>query len=199
MRQDKNKTFITDFYSDKHSELQILAEISRVLNESNNTNSVFSKLLEICHEQLNLIRSYLVSFNQTNGNLNLEAAKGVTAAEFRRMENLLRKSFVGEVVRENKIVVLRDIAKESTFLSVNDVTNDEKSPRSCVCVPIVSGRNSLGAFGIEFLPESNHDYEKTAEFLSVVAGMIAQTIKMNRLVEREKEQRLQEDPTLRQE
>lgn len=199
MTQDKGKNAVTGFDSNEHSELKILTEISRVLNESSNTNSVFSKLLEICHEQLNLIRSYLVLLDQSNGNLNLEAAKGVTAGEFRRMENSLRKSFVAQVIRENKIVILPDIAKEPTFLSVADPANDEKSALSCVCVPIVSGRNSLGAFGIEFLPNNNHNYEKIAEFLSVVAGMFAQTIKINRIVEGEKEQLLEENTTLRQE
>ncbi|MDQ4121718.1 MAG: sigma 54-interacting transcriptional regulator [Acidobacteriota bacterium] len=181
------------------SELKILNEITRVFNESSDTDSVLSKLLETCHDQLNLTRSYIASFDQKNGNLRLETAKGVTAAEFRRLENLLSKSFIAEVAQNSRIVILPGETLFSTILSVNSVEDNEKTVQSCVCVPITSGRKTLGAFGIEFLPENHHDYQKTADFLSVLAAMIAQAVKVNRIIEGEKEQLLEENTTLRRE
>lgn len=193
MNLKKNKNSTAEF------ELKVLNEISRVFDESSDTKSVFSRLLEACHEQLNLTRSYIVSFDQTNGSLNLEAAKGVTATEFRRMEDLLKKSFIAEVIEKNKTVILPDASKKTTFLSVSADRNKENPAQSCVCVPIILGHKTLGAFGVEFLPESHHDYQKTAEFLSVVAAMIAQAIKANRIIEGEKEQLLEENTSLRRE
>jgi Nif-specific regulatory protein len=181
------------------AELKTLSEISRIFNESSNANSVFSKLLETCQERLNSTCCYITSLDSAKGSLNLIAAKGLTAAEFRRMENLLKKSFIVEVVEKNKTVILSDADKESTFLSVISSKSTQPKLQSCVCVPIVSDHKTLGALGVEFAADERRNLQKTAEFLSVIAAMIGQMIKANRAIEGEKEKLLEENTSLRRE
>jgi len=73
------------------------------------------------------------------------------------------------------------------------------SESSLVCVPILLDRKPAGAIAVDFLFNANRDYQSDAQFLAVVASMVAQLLRAQRTVETERTRLLAENVHLRQE
>lgn len=179
--------------------LRTLLKIAQVFTSTNASNSSFSSLLKICHEGFGLRRSFIVLRGSADENYYLHTTEGFHPSEFRRLEHHLEKSFIPQVFQKNKPVIIPRTSMEPTFLSVLKRERDENTEATCICVPLVSGRNALGAFGVEFPYDRKFDYENFTDFLSVVASMIAQAIKADQTIAGEKEKLLAENINLKRE
>ncbi|HEY0426414.1 MAG TPA: sigma 54-interacting transcriptional regulator [Pyrinomonadaceae bacterium] len=176
-----------------------MVQIGEALDSKNVSNAAFSLLLEICREEFNLSRSFIVLLDAAGEKTRLHATEGFSAAEFRRFENHIEKSFVWQIFQNNKPVILPKTHLEPTFLSDFAEKRNKNVETSCICVPIALGGKVLGAFGVEFVYDSQFDYENLSEFLSVVATMISQAVKVERAIQGEKEKLLAENTNLRRE
>lgn len=179
--------------------LEILIKIGLALAANNTANSAFSNLLEICREQLELLRSFIIIYDSTGETARPLVTQGFSAAEFRHLEAHIEKSFINQVFQNNKSVILPRTSLEPTFLSVFQKKSDKNVETSCICVPVELGGKVIGAFGVEFIYESEFGYEELREFLQSAATMIALALKVNRAVQGEKERLLAENTNLRRE
>ena len=68
--------------------------------------------------------------------------------------------------------------------------------RSFVCVPLVLNRRATGVLCIELRFKPDRDYERTGKFFGVVASMIAHAIKVQKLLEADRERLVQENVRL---
>jgi Nif-specific regulatory protein len=66
-------------------------------------------------------------------------------------------------------------------------------------VPIVLNRKTVGALGIDHRYNPDRDFDRMVKFLGVVASMIAQAIKVQRLIDSERKRLQEENTHLRQE
>jgi Nif-specific regulatory protein len=67
---------------------------------------------------------------------------------------------------------------------------------SFVCVPLPLNRRATGVLSVELRFKAERDYERTGKFFGVIASMIAQAIKVQRLLEAEREGLVQENVRL---
>ncbi len=179
--------------------LKTLLKIGQILSESKSINSAFSSILEICQEEFGFRRSFIVTVDFIGEKLRLHTAKGFNAAEFRRFETHIDKSFVRQVVQNNKEVTIPHTDLESTYLSHFEKETIDRVETSCICVPVAVKRKTFGAFGVEFDYDKQKDLESLSDFLSVAATMIAQAIKAERIIEDEKDHLLAENSDLKRE
>jgi Nif-specific regulatory protein len=70
---------------------------------------------------------------------------------------------------------------------------------SFVCVPIMISRKSVGVLSVNLVYQPERDYERITRFLSIVASMVAQAIKVSHLIELDKQRLLDENIHLKQE
>src|SRR5207245_5625067 len=68
-----------------------------------------------------------------------------------------------------------------------------------LCVPVVVNRKTVGVLSVDLKYKPDRDYERATKFLSIVATMIAQAIKVNHLIETDKQRLLDENVHLKQE
>src|SRR5260370_40770415 len=68
-----------------------------------------------------------------------------------------------------------------------------------ICVPILVNRKPVGALGVDMKYKADRDYERATKFLSIIATMIAQAIKVDHLIEKDKQRLLDENIHLKQE
>ncbi len=66
-------------------------------------------------------------------------------------------------------------------------------------MPISLNRRAVGALAIDLKFKPERDFERSAKFLGVVASMIAQALKIHRLIEEDKRRLVDENTHLRQE
>ena len=66
-------------------------------------------------------------------------------------------------------------------------------------MPIVLNRKTIGALAIDLKFKADRDYDRTAKFFGVVASMMAQAVKVQRLIEEDRRRLEDENTHLRQE
>src|SRR5213075_2594574 len=74
-----------------------------------------------------------------------------------------------------------------------------KEELSFICVPIVLNRRAVGALGVDMKFNADRDYERHTKFFGIVASIIAQAVKIQRLSEEDKKRLVDENTHLRQE
>src|SRR5206468_4134756 len=70
---------------------------------------------------------------------------------------------------------------------------------SFICVPILLNRHAVGALGIDLKFDPARTFNRSVTFLGVVASLVAQAVKIHRLIDEDKRRLLDENTHLRQE
>ncbi len=179
--------------------LKVLTEIGQIFVDGKVSGTALPRFLETVRQKFNFSKSFIVTQNTAEDKFQIKASSGFSAAEFRRLEANIEKSFVAEVFRNSKPVVLPKANLEPTYLSNLTGQNDKNVEISSICVPITVKKKAFGVFGTEFNYEKNADYEQLVDFLSIIASMIAQAIKVEHIIENEKERLSNENTYLKRE
>ena len=174
--------------------LSSLLEVSQALSGTLHLKSSLHRVLEILERHHGAVRG-IVSFLQDGGGLRVEASDGPgeigDTVRYRIGEGI-----TGRVVQSGKAVVVPRVSREPGFVHRRAHAEDELS---FICVPILLNRRPIGALGIELKFKADRDYDRGAKFFGVVASMIAQAVKIQRLVEADKQQLVAENRHLKQE
>jgi Nif-specific regulatory protein len=146
-----------------------------------------------------MIRSAVTLLQEDNGELHIEAANGLPT-EGRSVRYRVGEGITGRVVESGKHIVVPQVSHEPLFLN-RAVQRKElnKQDLSFICVPIALNRKTVGALGVDLRFKKDRNYDRTVKFLRVVASMIAQALKVQRLVEAERQRLVTENIHLRQE
>ena len=90
-----------------------------------------------------------------------------------------RRRWCGRSSPTGRPVVVPRISREPALAS----GGRGEEERSFVCVPLLLNRRAVGALCVELRFKAERNYERTGKFFGVVASMIAQAIKVQRLIE----------------
>jgi Nif-specific regulatory protein len=103
------------------------------------------------------------------------------------------------VIESGKPVVVPQVSREPLFL--NRAAKRELGDKefSFICVPITLNRKAVGALGVDLPFKKDRDYDRAVKFLKVVASMVAQSLKLQRAIEAERQRLMDENIHLRQE
>ena len=179
--------------------LTTLVETSQALSGTLNLKAALHKVLEILERHHGVIRSAVTLLNEETGNLEIEAAAGLTT-DGRRAKYQLGEGITGRVVESGKPIVVPQVSHEPLFLNRAAQRKElNQHELSFICVPVTLNRKCIGALGIDLRFKKDRDYDRSVKFMRVVASMIAQAVKVHRLVEAERKSLLEENIHLRQE
>ncbi|HEX4347514.1 MAG TPA: sigma 54-interacting transcriptional regulator [Vicinamibacterales bacterium] len=178
--------------------LSTLLEISQALSGTLNLRSALHRALEVLAKHHGTVRGLIVLARE-NGELHVEASDGLDAPSH-AVRYRVGEGIIGKVVETSKPIVVPRVSKEPTFL--NRAAKRLELPKeelSFICVPILLNRRAIGALGVDLRFNSDRDYERYVKFLGIVASSIAQSVKIQRLVEEDKKRLLDENTHLKQE
>jgi Nif-specific regulatory protein len=178
--------------------LSSLLEVSQALSGTLDVKASLHHVLEILARHHGAVRG-IVSLVDAAGELRVEASDGLPEPS-RGVTYRLGEGITGRVVQSGKPVAVPRVSREPAFL--HRAARRPELPHqelSFVCVPIVLSRRPVGALAVDlrFKPERN--FERSTKFLGVVASMIAQAIKIHRLIDEDKRRLVDENAHLRQE
>ena len=137
--------------------------------------------------------------DEDTGQLQVEASDGLDRPGY-RVSYQLGEGITGRVVESGKPIVVPQISREPMFL--NRAAKRSELPQqelTFICVPIILNRKPVGALGVDLRFKPDRDYDRTQKFLGVVASMISQAVKVQRLIDNERKKLLDENTHLRQE
>jgi Nif-specific regulatory protein len=178
--------------------LSTLLDVSQALSGTLNLKASLHRVLEILAGQYGAVRG-LISLVDEQGEVRVEAADGVPEAS-RPVRYQLGEGITGRVVESGKPVVVPQVSREPAMLH-RAARRPELAHQelSFICVPILLNRRGVGALGIDLKFSPERTFNRSVKFLGVVASMIAQAVKIHRLIDEDKRRLVDENTLLRQE
>jgi len=183
---------------DESRRLTTLLEISLHLSGTANLKHSLHLALEALERHHGMFRSTVVRFRDDSDTLYIEAANGLSA-EGQKVQYRVGEGITGRVVESGKPIIVPQVSREPMLLNRAAQRKGLKEELSFICVPIIVGRKRVGALGVDLHFKPDRDFERTVKFLRVVAGLIAQAIRVQQLIEAETQRLVAENIHLREE
>src|SRR5215475_12500941 len=179
-------------------QLSTLLEASQALSATLDLKQSLLRVLEILGRHHGAIRSTVVLLNESTGDVELEAAAGAITAK--RVRYRIGEGVTGKVMQTGKPIVVPRVSREPTFLNrAADRPELPSQELTYISAPIGLEGKTVGAIGIDLRFNADRDYNRSAKFLGVVGSMIAQAVKVQRLIQADKQRLVEENTHLRQE
>src|SRR5262245_33756271 len=179
--------------------LSTLLEASQALSATLDLKEALRRVLEILGRHHGAIRSTVMLVNEESGDVEVEAAAGAVAPG-KRVRYGLGEGITGQVVETGKPIVVPRVSREPMFLHrAADRPELADQELTYISTPIALDGKTIGAIGIDLHFKADRDYNRTAKFLGVVASMIAQAVRVHRLIESDRQRLVDENAHLRQE
>jgi Nif-specific regulatory protein len=178
--------------------LSALLEVSQALGSTLDYKVALEKVLEILDDELGMKRGAISLLDAKSRDLSIQFAHGYTETEVRRGRYRLDEGITGKVAASGKPIIVPQISKEPLFL-FRTRKRSAGQEESFICVPIKDRKQTVGTISIGFPFKPGHNYEDSVKLLSIVASMIAQSLRLAELVAEEKAQLAEENTLLKRE
>ena len=164
-----------------------LLDINQALTTGSKLRSGFERVLDILRRSDDFVRGSVMLMGGPGGSLYPEASLGVPG--------LGTTPLAARVIDSGRPIVVPHTAQEPLFTRGGKPAVD----RSFFCVPIGVGRKTLGALEAEAPFHRDRDLDDVQQFLQVVASMLGQALRVDRLVDNERQKLRDENQHLREE
>ncbi len=197
-----NNTMIDTHEDQEFINLTCLYEITRHLASATSLQDCLEKIVTTLADRKGMDNGTVSIINPSTGELEIEVAHGITAEAKRRGRYKLGEGITGKVVATGEPIIVPQIGDEPLFLNRTRTRGDERKKKSSfLCVPIMAAQQSIGALSIDRVYKEGFGAasENDLRFLTVVSGLIAETVQRIQRVNEEKEALHQENSKLRRE
>ncbi|KIX13484.1 Fis family transcriptional regulator [Dethiosulfatarculus sandiegensis] len=177
-------------------ELSLLFEISQTLDHSMDLGQVMDSISDAMAEHMGLLRGTITLFNRDTGEIMIEAAHGMSAKQRQKGRYRLGEGVTGQVVQTGKPAVIPHIHQHPQFLDRTGARHGLKKDISFICVPIKIADEVVGSLSADRLFTSHESLQEDLRLLSVIAHMIAQSVRMRQQALEEQEQLREENKRL---
>lgn len=175
-------------------ELGLLTRMSEVLGTALTPQSFFEQTMEALANELGMVRGTLVLLDKTLNKLNIAAAHGLSVAERAKGEYAIGEGITGHVVQTGISEIIPDISQDTRFLNRTATRKiDAAHPVAFICVPIKVDHDVVGALSIDRPFAVGSMLDKDLRILLIVASIISQVLKINRMIHLEKDEILVRD------
>ena len=190
----RNATVRQGAHTNEIRRLATLLEISQALSGALSLKTVLHSLVELLERRHQVAGSTVTLLDETTRELHVEATGGIrlgsTRTRDRSVDTVPRK-----VIESGRPVVVPQVSQEPGLAP----TTGPKRELTFIAVPILVARRPAGTLEIVLPFKRDRDYERSLEFYRVVASMIAQAVKVRRLVEADRTRLTEENEHLRDE
>lgn len=186
--------------SEELAQITCLYEITKVLASSMDLRDCLQRTVEILAEHTEMKNGTVTIYNPVTGELAVEVAHGLTAEARKRGKYKIGEGITGRVVASGDPIIVPQISEDPRFLNRTRSRGDvNKSGLSFICVPVKHGRNTIGALSVDRKYMQGLNLDKDLQFLTILSGLIAQTVIRIQAVNEEKEKLQRENTQLRME
>ena len=180
--------------------LTCLYEITKVLASSMDLHDCLHRAMAILAAYTDFRNGTVTIVNPVNGQLEIEVAHGMTAEARKRGVYKIGEGITGRVVDTGAPIIVPQISEEPLFLNRTRARGSaNKKNLSFLCVPIKHGQNTTGSLSVDCPYTKGAAFDEHIRFLTVISGLISQSVNRIQAFNREKEQLLNENMKLKQE
>jgi Nif-specific regulatory protein len=178
--------------------LSTLLQISQALSGTLDIKASLHDALDLLARHHDAVKSLVVVQDKDTRDLRIEAASGSSRSSA-PLPLRPGDGVISRVIESGRQVVLHRISQEPAVVSQMFGRAETNTDYSFFCVPVTLDRQPVGALAavVNFVPDRN--YDRTAKLFAVIASIIAQAIKVQRLVAAQHRKLVNENARLRQE
>jgi len=183
------------------AEVELLGEIARAFAESLDLEATLKSILKSLDTHLKLQRGTITLLNPDTETIEVKVAHGLSEKSQTRARYKVGEGITGRVVQTGEQIVVPDIDKDPRFLhrTASRQPSGAKSRIAFFCVPIKLEGRTVGALSVDRRAGRADDFEASIRLLNVISTMVAQAVKLNKLVESERKLLRDENVRLRRE
>jgi Nif-specific regulatory protein len=182
------------------TEAELLSDISKAFAESLDLEETLRSIFKSLDTHLKLRRGTIALFDPESETINIKVAHGLSSMSKSLGSYRIGEGITGLVVQSGQAIVVPDISKDPRFLHRTGPRKATSGRRiAFFCVPIKLEGRTIGALSVDRQAGRNDDFETNLRLLNVIATMVAQAVKLNKLVESDRRQLREENLRLRQE
>ena len=181
-------------------ESQLLSDIAKAFAESLDLEMTLASIVKLLDIHLKLRRGTITLLDPDTETMNIKIAHGLSEKSKKLGSYKIGEGITGLVVQAGKEIVVPDISIDTRFLHKTRSRKLTKGTRiAFFCVPIKLEGKTIGALSVDKEAGRSNNFDDTVRLLNIIATMIAQAVKLNKLVESDRKQLRDENLRLRQE
>jgi Nif-specific regulatory protein len=185
-------------WTHSHEEIQKLSTLlssSQALLAAADFKSGLQSVLETLSVSQGALASRIVLLNQQTGEIEVDTSSGRTDRG-KALGSGLERVLPADV-RNGKPIIMPLVRREPRFPARLGARPPDRDTVTYIAVPIGYEGRTIGQLEIDLEYTPNRDYERTVTFLAVVGAMIAQAMKVHRLIEADRQRLVEENAHLR--
>ncbi|HCC55001.1 MAG TPA: nif-specific transcriptional activator NifA [Desulfobulbaceae bacterium] len=187
-------------YPTERLELQALYQISQLIGSALDIRKTLAEILEILHDTLRMERATLVLQEEGGERLSIAASYGLSKEEERRGIYRPNEGVIGRIFQSAYPFVVPDISNEPLFLNRTGArANLPKGEISFIGVPVMLPEATVGVLSVDRLFGPEISFEEDIRFLTVVAMLIAQFLRLHKTVSLRQQVLVEENLLLKKE
>jgi len=183
-----------------NKEVQLLSDISKAFAESLDLQTTLKSMLESLDSHLKLRRGTITVLDPETETIRIRVAHGLSKQSRKLGTYQIGEGITGKVVQTGKEIVVPDISKDPRFLHRTRCRKDTQGKQvAFFCVPIKLEGRTIGALSVDKEAGTKKDFTANTRLLNIISTMVAQAVKLNKLVESDRQRLRDENIRLRQE
>ncbi|HTR44306.1 MAG TPA: nif-specific transcriptional activator NifA [Thermodesulfovibrionales bacterium] len=181
----------------KRIEISALYEISKILGSSLDLKANLKSAMKVLAEFMDMKRGTVAL--KEDSEIVVAVAHGLTEEEIKRGRYKLGEGIIGRVAKLGSPIVIPNVGDEPLFLNKTGSRKEvNKDNVAFLCVPIKFKSEVLGVLSVDRLfGAKGVSFEEDLRLLKIIASLIAQSVRLSREVEKEKEALIEETEELR--
>ncbi|MBN1796897.1 MAG: sigma 54-interacting transcriptional regulator [Sedimentisphaerales bacterium] len=181
-------------------EVALLSDIARAFADSLDLEQTLGAMLRSLETHLKLRRGTITLLEPDSEQIKVKVAHGLSKSSKNKGIYKIGEGITGKVVQTGQEIVVPDISKDPRFLHRTRSREDTSNTKTAFfCVPIKQEAKTIGALSVDRETSRSEDFEADIRLLNVIATMVAQAVKLNKLVETDRKQLREENLRLQQE
>jgi Nif-specific regulatory protein len=178
--------------------LAMLVDVSQALTGTLNLQAGLYGVLEVLQHHCGAVRGAITLLEDESGLLVVEAALGYPPPAG-RVRYRPGEGVTGRVAESGAPAVVPRVSRDPRFLHRAATREQREAEVTFICVPITLDGGTVGTLGIEERYVGDGVADRTVHALRIAAGMIAQALRIQRLVDQERRLLLEENTQLKRE
>jgi len=180
-------------------DVELLSDISKAFAESLNLEETLKSMLRSLDTHLKLRRGTITLLDPETEMINIRIAHGLSETSKKMGSYRIGEGVTGLVVQSGREIVVPDISKDPRFLHKTGARAQSSRKVAFFCVPIKLEGKTIGALSVDRRAGKGDDFGANVRLLNIIATMVAQAVKLNKLVESDRRQLHEENIRLRRE
>ncbi|MFA5423919.1 MAG: sigma 54-interacting transcriptional regulator [Phycisphaerae bacterium] len=183
----------------QNKEFELLSDIATAFAVSLDLEQTLKTMLKLLDTHLKLRRGTITLLDQDSETINIRVAHGLSEKSMSRGSYKIGEGITGTVVQSGRQIVVPDISKDKRFLHRTGSYEQVPGKKTAFfCVPIKLEGDTIGTLSVDRQTTRSEDFESDIRLLNVIATMVAQAAKLNKLLESDRKRWQDENLRLRQ-